>query len=44
MITIPLIKKIAELFLILFATAALVKTGVFKADLSFRILPMVSTK
>ena len=34
MITIPLIKKITELFLILFATAALVKTGVFKADYS----------
>ncbi len=34
MITIPLIQKIAELFLILFATAALVKTGVFKADYS----------
>ncbi len=30
----PLINKIAELFLILFATAALVKTGVFKAEYS----------
>ena len=34
MITIPLLKKITELFLILFATAALVKTGVFRADYS----------
>ena len=41
MITIPLIKKIAELFLILFATAALVKTGVFKADYS-RVLSRIS--
>lgn len=32
MIAIPLAKKIAELFLILFATAALVKTGVLKAE------------
>ena len=32
MIAIPLVKKIAELFLILFATAALVKTGVLKAE------------
>ncbi len=41
MITIPLVKKIAELFLILFATAALVKTGVFKADYS-RVLSRIS--
>ena len=34
MIAIPLAKKIAELFLILFATAALVKTGVLKAEYS----------
>ncbi len=34
MITIPLIEKIAELFLILFASAALVKAGVFRADYS----------
>lgn len=32
MIAIPLVKKIAELFLILFATAALVKTGVMKSE------------
>ncbi len=32
MIAIPLAKKIAELFLILFATAALVKTNVLKAE------------
>lgn len=41
MITIPLIRKIAELFLILFATAALVKTGVFRADYS-RVLSRIS--
>ena len=41
MITIPLIKKIAELFLILFATAALVKTGVFRADYS-KVLSRIS--
>ncbi len=41
MITIPLIKKITELFLILFASAALVKTGVFKADYS-RVLSRIS--
>ena len=40
-ITIPLIKKITELFLILFATAALVKTGVFKADYS-KVLSRIS--
>ena len=32
MIAIPLAKKITELFLILFATAALVKTGILKAE------------
>ncbi len=32
MIALPLAKKIAELFLILFATAALVKTGVLKTE------------
>ncbi len=41
MITIPLINKIAELFLILFATAALVKTGVFRADYS-KVLSRIS--
>ena len=41
MIAIPLVKKIAELFLILFAAAALVKTGVFKADYS-RVLSRIS--
>ena len=41
MITIPLIQKITELFLILFATAALVKTGVFKADYS-KVLSRIS--
>lgn len=41
MITIPLIRKITELFLILFATAALVKTGVFKADYS-KVLSRIS--
>lgn len=34
MITVPLITKIAELFLILFAAAALVKAGVFRSDYS----------
>ena len=32
MIAVPLAKKIAELFLILFASAALVKTGILKAE------------
>ena len=32
MIAVPLAKKIAELFLILFAAAALVKTGVLKTE------------
>ncbi len=41
MVTLPLLKKITELFLILFATAALVKTGVFKADYS-RMLSRIS--
>lgn len=41
MITLPLAEKIAELFLILFATAALVKTGVFRADYS-RVLSRIS--
>ena len=41
MIAIPLAKKIAELFLILFATAALVKTGVMKAEHS-RVLSKLS--
>ena len=41
MIAIPLAKKIAELFLILFATAALVKTGVLKAENS-RVLSKLS--
>ena len=41
MITIPLIKKIAELFLILFTTAALVKTGVFRGDYS-KVLSRIS--
>ena len=41
MITIPLVKKITELFLILFASAALVKTGVFKADYS-KVLSRIS--
>ena len=40
-ITIPLIQKITELFLILFATAALVKTGVFKTDYS-KVLSRIS--
>lgn len=40
-ITIPLVKKITELFLILFASAALVKTGVFKADYS-KVLSRIS--
>ena len=34
MIAIPLAKKIAELFLILFATAALVKAGILKTEYS----------
>ncbi len=41
MVTMPLIKKIAELFLILFASAALVKAGVFRADYS-RVLSRIS--
>ncbi len=41
MFTLPLIRKIAELFLILFASAALVKVGVFKADYS-RTLSRIS--
>lgn len=41
MITVPLVKKIAELFLILFATAALVKAGVFRADFG-KVLSRVS--
>ncbi len=41
MVTIPLLKKIAELFLILFATAALVKGGIFKADYS-KVLSRIS--
>jgi len=40
-ITIPLIQKIAELFLILFVTAVLVRTRVFQADYS-RVLSRVS--
>jgi len=41
MIAVPLAKKIAELFLILFAAAALVKTGILKAENS-RILSKLS--
>lgn len=41
MIAIPLAKKIAELFLILFATAALVKTGLLKTENS-RVLSKLS--
>ena len=41
MLTLPLASKIAELFLILFATAALVKTGVFQADYG-RVLSRIS--
>lgn len=41
MIAVPLAKKIAELFLILFATAALVKTGVMKTEHS-RVLSKLS--
>ena len=41
MITLPLTEKIAELFLILFAAALLVKTGVFQADYS-RVLSRIS--
>ncbi len=41
MITIPLIEKITELFLILFATAALVKLNVLQADYS-KVLSRVS--
>ena len=41
MIAIPLAKKIAELFLILFAAAALVKTGVLKTENS-RVLSRLS--
>ena len=41
MVAIPLIEKIIELFLILFAAAALVKTGVFQADFS-RVLSRIS--
>ena len=41
MVTIPLIEKIAELFLILFTTAALVKAHVFKSDYS-RVLSRMS--
>ena len=41
MITIPLINKIAELFLILFVSAALVKAGVFRADFSKPLSKMV---
>ena len=41
MIAIPLAKKIAELFLILFAAAALVKTGILKAENS-KILSRMS--
>ncbi len=41
MIAIPLAKKIAELFLILFTTAALVKTGILKAENS-RVLSKLS--
>ena len=41
MIAIPLIQKIAELFLILFATAGLVKGGILKSEDS-RILSRLS--
>ena len=41
MIAVPLAKKIAELFLILFAAAALVKTGILKAENS-KILSRLS--
>ena len=41
MIAVPLAKKIAELFLILFAAAALVKTGVLKTENS-RVLSKLS--
>ncbi len=41
MITVPLIEKIAELFLILFATAALVKANIFRPDYS-RVLSRLS--
>ena len=41
MIAIPLVQKIAELFLILFASAALVKGGVLKAEDS-RVLSRIS--
>lgn len=41
MIAVPLAKKIAELFLILFAAAALVKTGILKAENS-KILSKLS--
>ena len=41
MIAIPLAKKIAELFLILFATAALVKGGILKTEYS-RVLSRLS--
>ncbi len=41
MIAIPLAKKIAELFLILFASAALVKTGVLKTE-SSKVLSKLS--
>ena len=41
MIAIPLIEKITELFLILFATAALVKTGLLKTENS-KVLARVS--
>ena len=41
MIAIPLIKKIAELFLILFATAALVKAGLLKTEDS-RVLSRIT--
>ena len=41
MIAIPLAKKIAELFLILFSAAALVKTGVLKTENS-RVLSKLS--
>ena len=41
MIAIPLAKKIIELFLILFATAALVKTGILKTENS-RVLSKLS--
>ena len=41
MIAVPLAEKIAELFLILFAVAALVKTNVLKAENS-KVLSMLS--